>query len=112
MNIGDEFLVHGKSFFEKAKLIEKKKINGVKTYILSNGIKMRRDLTCINSKFTVEPFNEVTYKALILKYNLPKKLRLLSNISVEKLETLGDEDILTINKRVSKIMSILGLNMV
>ena len=107
MNIGDEFLVSGPTFYEKAHIIEKRKFKDKKVYLLSNNILISIRGEPVNSKFTVEPYSEKREKYLMTLHLLPKKFKRLDNISLSKLLTLEESSILHINKKLNAIIDLL-----
>ena len=110
MNIGDEFLVSGPTFYEKAHIIEKKKYRDKKVYLLSNNIMLSRRGEPINSKFTIEPYSKDREEYLRNLHLLPKKLRKLESVTIVTLIKLDEKDMKILNKKINIIFSILGLH--
>lgn len=109
MNIGDEFLVSGSNFYEKAKIIEKKKFRDKKVYLLSNNILINRRGEPVNSKFTIEPYSEEREKYFKTLHTLPKKFSKVSNFTLARFLPLDEKSVKTINKKLDIILDILGL---
>lgn len=95
LQLGQLFIVTGPHHYEKAEVIGIDK----KVYTLDNGIKINRHLEPLNSRLTIEPFDQDKWDLLVAKGNLPKLISKLSSIKVP------DEKVIMVYNKLNKLIS-------
>ena len=99
INPGEQFLIQGYAFFEQSTVVSVEK----NIVTLENGIKFnRKTMEPINTKFTVEPFDQDTFDYLTAKANLPKLIVKLQ-AAIRK-EDMKMESVIKLHKKLTKII--------
>lgn len=98
MKVGDFLLVIGPGFFEKAEVVSKNK----KVYTLNNGIKLNRHRVPLNSRMSIEPWDEVKFNFLKSKRDMTKTLEKVS--AAVKNYKGSMEDFISAHSKMNRIL--------
>lgn len=106
LSIGDELLVYGPAFFEKATIVKKEK----EVFILNNNMKVSPTMQVLNSSFKVKLYIHEEFEVMVARKDILRSLREIDKfISSPTGNTISDSSMIKAYHRLTKIKKSFGL---